>query len=231
MTPRLGIILFARMSSSRLPEKMLQTVGPTTLLERVVARARLLDLPMVLATSTDPTDDPLCRAATELRLDLIRGSLRNVLDRACTAARAAGFDGFARLCGDRPFLPLADMRAGINVMQTLLERGQACDLVTTRLPRPVPPGLLTEIVRTAAVEHIRDHGADETECEHVTTRLYSDGDTYTVYPLTTPLQDLTGVSLAVDREEDRLRIGRVIEAHPDIGFSELRAAQIAGTCG
>jgi spore coat polysaccharide biosynthesis protein SpsF len=220
MTPRLGIILFARMSSSRLPGKMLRPLGPTTLFERVVARARTLGFPLVLATSSDRSDDPLDVAATRLEVPVFRGSLDDVLGRACHAARSAGFDAFARLCGDRPFLPLDDTRRGMALMNDRLRRGEACDLVTNARPRPVPPGLTMEVIRTAALEHLRNHPPSPESREHVTTGLLASGGGYAVAEIRSPLQDFPPITLAVDTEADRVRLARLVEANPRVDLCE-----------
>lgn len=228
MTPHLGIILFARMSSSRLPGKMLLPLGPTTLFERVVARARTLGFPILLATSSDRSDDPLCDAATGLGVSAFRGSLDDVLGRACDAARAAGFDAFARLCGDRPFLPLDDTRRGLALMQERLQRSEPCDLVTNNLPRPVPPGLTMEVIRTGALELVRAQPGPTEGREHLTLGLQTRGSGYTVVELPTSLQDLPRIHLAVDTEADRLRLGRLIEENPPVDLCEhlaIRALQ------
>lgn len=221
---RIGIILFARMSSHRLPGKMLCQVGSTTLLERVVVRARLLDQPIILATSCDPSDDSLVAAANQLDLDIYRGSLHNVLDRACNAAHAAEFTAFARLCGDRPFMPLEDMQRGFRIMEESLHTSIPIDLVTSALPRPVPAGLLTEVIRTDALVHLRKVAASHQEKEHVSYGFYQNPELYNVYQLNTPLQDLTGVHLSVDSEPDRLRISSLIAKHPDASFPAILAA-------
>lgn len=227
MEPRLGIILFARMSSRRLPGKMLRPVGPTSLLERVVSRARLLEHPLLLATTSDPADDVLCEAAGRLGLEVFRGSVDDVLDRACRAARLAGFAAFARLCGDRPFLPLDDMREGLAIMRRGLAAGDACDLVTTALPRHAPAGLLTEVVRTESLERARMRAGTPADREHVTAALYADPGGYAIHPLPTPLHEFSDVRLAVDTEDDRVRLSRLIERHPDVGFPESLAARAA----
>jgi spore coat polysaccharide biosynthesis protein SpsF len=224
MHHRVGVLLFARMSSSRLPGKMLRRIGPTSLLESVVARARLLELPIVLATSVDPSDDVLASAGASLGLEVHRGSLDDVLDRACGAARAAGFDAFARLCGDRPFLPLDDMRSGIALMRESLRHGPALDLVTTALPRPVPSGLLTEVIRTEALERVRAGAASPLEREHLTQGFYLDRAAYAIHELASPLQGLVGANLSVDTEADLRRLDALIGRHADVACSELVAA-------
>jgi spore coat polysaccharide biosynthesis protein SpsF (cytidylyltransferase family) len=220
MTPQLGIILFARMSSSRLPGKMLMPIGPTTLLERVVARARTLPYPLVLATSSDPSDDRLCAAAEQLGVAAFRGSLDDVLDRACHAARAAGFDAFARLCGDRPFLPLADTHRGMSLMHERLARAEPCDLVTNALSSPVPPGLTMEVIRTGALERAHASARSPEEHEHVTAGFYGSGSAYAVEEIPSALRALPRVSLAVDDGADLARLARLIEARPEIDLCE-----------
>ena len=66
MTPRLGIIVFARMSSARLPGKMLRKLGNRTLLERVIERARCVHrtlswLPRSVPTTTRSPMRPKAR--------------------------------------------------------------------------------------------------------------------------------------------------------------------------
>lgn len=223
MKPRMGIILFSRMSSSRLPGKALSPMGPSTLLERVVMRARCMDLPIVLATSEDPTDDILSDAGRSLQLPVFRGALLDVAERACRAARCFGFDSFVRLCGDRPFHSLHDMRSGLAVMTQSYTLGTPLDLVTTGYPRSVPPGLLTEVIRTESLERLCMETADPEDREHVTTWFYSRAEYFSIHSLQSPLHDVTGVHLAVDTEKDRRLLAQVIEACPDPAISELYA--------
>jgi len=226
MPAAIGIILFARMSAGRLPGKPLARLGPTSLFDRVVARARHLHRPIILATSTDSSDDVLCQASESIGVPVFRGSLHDVLDRACEAARAAGFEAFARLCGDRPFLPLEDMRRGIAIMSDHLSAGRPLDLVTSGYPRPVPPGLLTEVINSSSLERIREESRNPHEREHVTPAFHARPQSYVVHELFSPLQDLVDVHLSVDTETDRILLGKVIDACPDITVSEVRAAEI-----
>lgn len=218
-----GIILFARMSSNRLPGKMLRPIGPTSLLERVVTRARLLDRPLLLATSTEPDDDPLVVAADALDLPVYRGSLNDVLGRACGAAQQAGFAAFARLCGDRPFLPLEDMRQAIRIMEAGLQSGQPPDLITSRLPSPVPPGMMTEVIRTESLVSLLDRATRPDDREHVTTHFYRAADDYRLIPLVSPLQNLPPAHCSVDTDVDLRLLGEAIRLHPSLDFCEQAA--------
>lgn len=225
MTPRIGIIIFARMSSSRLPGKMLRPLGPSTLFDRVVERARLLNTELLLATSDQASDNPLVDRANQLNLPVFRGSLDDVLGRAVAAARNAGFDAFCRLCGDRPFMPLGDMRRGIEIMRKSFVQSNPLDLVTSHKPSPVPAGLLTEIVRTAALARV--HGGDTTDeqREHVTTAFYDKPYEFRIHELKTGLRALGDVHLSVDSERDQMLIGSIIERNPAPDYPERDAAR------
>jgi spore coat polysaccharide biosynthesis protein SpsF len=179
----------------------------------------------VLATSSDPSDDRLCEEAMRLGVDAFRGDLGDVLGRACHAARAAGFDAFARLCGDRPFLPLDDTRRGMALMHARLVRAEPCDLVTNALSRPVPPGLTMEVIRTRALEHAHANARSPEEHEHVTAAFYGSGCAYAVEEIPSALRALPRVSLAVDDEADRVRLGRLIESRPEIDLCERIAIE------
>ncbi|MGY6587773.1 MAG: cytidylyltransferase domain-containing protein [Wenzhouxiangella sp.] len=223
--PRLGIIIFARMSSSRLPGKMLRPLGPTTLFDRIVERARLLEQELILATSDQTSDDALVQRAGEVDLPVFRGSLRDVLERAVGAARHAGFDAFCRLCGDRPFMPLDDMARGIEIMRDSFTRGNPLDLVTTQLPTPVPKGLCTEIVRTAALAGLGEDSTTAAEREHVTAGFYSAPDKYRIHALETAHREYSALNFSVDEARDLELISQAIEAHPDPGLPVVVAAQ------
>lgn len=213
------------MSSSRLPGKMLKQIGNTTLFDRVVCRAELLDQELVLATSEEQSDDELAEHARELGLKAYRGPLNDVLGRAVSAARHAGFDAFARLCGDRPFLPLMDMQRGLEVMRLRLEQSDPLDLVTTHLPSPVPAGLTTEVIRTDALCRAWEMAETTEQLEHVTTLFYQKPDSFRIHALPTDLRELGSVHLAVDSEQDRQLIGSILVQHPELDLAEHEAAK------
>ncbi|MFM8375015.1 MAG: cytidylyltransferase domain-containing protein, partial [Phenylobacterium sp.] len=101
-------ILQARMSSSRLPGKVLKPLlGQPMILRQVerLRRCRELDR-IVVATSLDPSDDILAETLAEAGLETVRGPLDDVLGRFVLAADQLGLEGdIVRLTAD---CPLAD---------------------------------------------------------------------------------------------------------------------------
>ena len=97
-------ILQARLSSSRLPGKVLSPLaGAPMLLRQVerVRRARRLDA-LVVATSTDPSDDLLEAEMTRAGVAVRRGDLDNVLARFVGVLDTDPADHVVRLTGDCP---------------------------------------------------------------------------------------------------------------------------------
>src|SRR3970040_2390808 len=89
--PRVAIIQ-ARMSSTRLPGKVMRQICSRPVVGHVVdrlSRSGRIDK-IVVATSTDPSDDVIERWCSEERLRVFRGSLHDVLSRYYWAARAYG---------------------------------------------------------------------------------------------------------------------------------------------
>lgn len=82
-------IVQARTTSSRLPGKVLQEIAGQPMLVHVVertSRARMVDQ-VVVATTTDPADEPIVELCVTQGYACFRGSLHDVLDRFYQAAQ------------------------------------------------------------------------------------------------------------------------------------------------
>ena len=91
MKQKIVAIIQGRMSSSRLPGKILSDISGQPMLTRVfirTSRARTLD-EVIFATTTDPTDDPVAEYCDFSGIPFARGSLFDVLDRYYQAASQA----------------------------------------------------------------------------------------------------------------------------------------------
>jgi len=99
-------IIQARMSSSRLPGKVLLPLAGRPVLDHVVRRTRTCQAvdEVWVATSTDASDDVIAQWCTEHRVPVYRGSLNDVLDRYYQAATLAQADAVVRITADCPAL-------------------------------------------------------------------------------------------------------------------------------
>src|SRR5262245_9344466 len=100
------LIVQARMTSTRLPGKVLMDVAGRPMLERQLQRlmrcSRVDDV--VLAVTTNPDDEPLLTLARRLGVRWFRGSEHDVLSRCRGAAREADADLVVRVTADCPLI-------------------------------------------------------------------------------------------------------------------------------
>ncbi|MFZ5857520.1 MAG: cytidylyltransferase domain-containing protein [Chloroflexota bacterium] len=130
---RVVAIIQGRMSSSRLPGKILADIAGQPMLQRVfirTSRARTLS-ETVFATTTDASDDPVAEYCDWSGIPVRRGSLYDVLDRYYQSAKEAKADVVVRITAD---CPVIDPALIDNVVNTLLE--DEYDFVCNRLPPP-----------------------------------------------------------------------------------------------
>ncbi len=160
MSRRIVAIVQARMSSSRLPGKVLLEIGGQPMLQRVVERVSRASLvqDVVVATTTDPADDALSSYCMSHSLPFCRGSQYDVLDRYHQAATAFKAEIVVRITADCPLVDgdLVDetirvLLGGISNDSSGLSGGHTdFDFVANRLPPPwprtFPIGLDVEVV-------------------------------------------------------------------------------------
>lgn len=152
------------MSSQRLPGKMIQPIGQMPLFAYVLRRCRhIAGLDgLILATSTESSDDPLARAADKTGWPVFRGSLDNVLARTIACAESQRADVVVRVCGDSPFV---DVALAARMIAHLVDEG--LDYVAVDKVRCVY-GLDSEIVTLQALKRCLALGLLPDDREHVT---------------------------------------------------------------
>jgi len=107
MIQKSAIIIQARMSSRRFPKKMMAPLYGIPLLHFVYKRClRSVVKNVVVATSTDASDDILAHYCQNNKIPVVRGSLENVLSRYIKAAELLGVNKIIRVCGDTPFVDI-----------------------------------------------------------------------------------------------------------------------------
>lgn len=133
MNPKIVAIIQGRMSSSRLPGKILADIAGQPMLQRVFIRtSRATSISeTIFATTTASTDDPVTEYCDLSGIPCTRGSLYDVLDRYYQTAKGAKADMVVRITAD---CPVIDPDLIDDVVRTLLD-GEY-DFVTNRLPLP-----------------------------------------------------------------------------------------------
>lgn len=143
------LIVQARMGSSRLPGKVLQSIHGRTMLERVCRRAgRALSLDeLVVATSHTAQDDPVAAECRRLGIPCYRGSEEDVLDRFYHAAHWRAADVVVRVTADCPLIDPVLVDQVVSAMHT-----HRPDYVANVLERTYPRGLDVEAVTIEALD-------------------------------------------------------------------------------
>ena len=174
--PKVAAIVQARMSSTRLPGKVLQEIAGEPMLRRVVDRVRAAahdGRPMIdetlVATSDDPSDDALADWCEANGVRCERGSLHDVLARYHAAAVAASAEVVVRITSD---CPLIDPAVTGEVVAAFLAADPPVAYASNLEPtRTYPRGLDTEVFSTAALQTAHREDADPAWREHVTQFL------------------------------------------------------------
>jgi spore coat polysaccharide biosynthesis protein SpsF len=199
-------ILQARASSSRLPGKVLKPIlGRPMLLHQLdrVRRARSLDA-LVVATSTDPSDDPIEVLCVSAGITCFRGSLNDVLDRFYQTAIAYRPRAVVRLTGDCPLTDPGLIDRVVEFFGT-----DTFDIAGTA--NTFPDGLDVEVVRFDVLERAWKEATRPSDREHVTLMVHRQPERFRVgrYQNET---DLSHMRWTVDEPQDFELVRRIYEA-------------------
>ena len=190
-------IIQGRMTSRRLPGKILADIAGRPQLQHVVERARAAGVfdAVVFATSTDATDDPVEVLCAKEGIPFFRGSLEDVLDRYAAAAAAYGADIITRLTADCPLLDPAVIKRVVDAFDP-----EKDDYVSNSLERTFPKGLDTEVFSRAALVTAAKEARAPQEREHVTPYMH-DPTRFRIAQVKQK-DDRSSLRWTVDRPED-----------------------------
>jgi spore coat polysaccharide biosynthesis protein SpsF len=206
---RRAIIVQARMTSTRLPGKVLADLEGRPMLERQLARLARCEQAdeIVVATTANADDDPLVELAGRVGVRWFRGSEHDVLGRYLGAAREAGAEVVARVTSDCPLIDPVETDA---VIAALLER--PADYASNFLERRLPRGLDTEALWRDVLERVDRLGTSTAAREHVTFHIHTERpDRFEVVSVKRPY-DAADLRWTVDTPEDLELVRRVYAA-------------------
>lgn len=207
----LGIIIQARLTSTRLPGKITQEIAHgRNSLEMVITTSKASGLPVVVAMPDDQAHKELSRTLHDEDVQYYFGSEENVLLRFVAGARAAGFTAVVRVCSDNPFLNLAYLN------ELVASWSDAWDYATWFTSSGIPAmkthyGLFSEIARVSAMEEVLQKTSERHYLEHVTPWFYEHQELIRIRKLHMPAPFWTGVPirLTLDTANDLRTIRRL----------------------
>ncbi len=167
----IGVIIQARMSSTRLPGKVLLSLAGKPVLQHVIERVkqvRGIDS-VIVATTTETEDDAIADFCSRNRYSCFRGSRDDVLSRYFDAAQQFKIETIVRITSDCPLLDPSIITEVIDVYK----HGK-CDYVSNALPgeRTFPRGLDCEVFSFKALEKACTEAREIYEREHVTPYIH-----------------------------------------------------------
>ena len=200
------LIIQARMSSIRLPGKVLMSISGRPMLERVCDRVMQSGdvRKVVIATSSHSSDDPIEQFCYLRNFSCFRGSLDDVAGRFLSVIQREGAEEFIRISGDSP---LIDPKIIDKAVQEY-KHGKY-DLVTNVLHRTFPKGQSVELIRSSSFERMYDDLINLDDREHVTKAFYRNPSAYKIKNFSAEIS-AGEFQLSVDTLEDFERISSII---------------------
>lgn len=200
-------IIQARMSSCRLPGKVLRRTQGRYLLDYMLERVRRTHCleKIVVATSDQTSDDPVANFCAERGIEWVRGPLEDVAMRFLRVFEAFPAHAYVRLCADSPF---CDPEI-IERVAALYERVQP-DLATNIYPRTFPKGVSVEVLSGEVLKSVYTKFYNPQHFEHVTRYFYEHPDDWEIVNYANPDGFDEMVDLSIDTLEQWQQFESVI---------------------
>jgi spore coat polysaccharide biosynthesis protein SpsF len=207
-SPRIGIISQARMTSTRLPGKVLRPIAGRPLLHYHVARLQQSELPLYLAITQNPADDPLADFAGTANLACTRGDEHDVLARYHQCASEHELDVIVRVTSDCPLLDGLLIAAGVR---EYLRQADPRLYLSNVLERTFPRGFDFEIFSRELLSEAFTHATLPSDREHVTPYIHQNRSGRVRFQHITRPENRSQYRLTVDTDDDFGLIRRLIE--------------------
>lgn len=172
-------------------------------IERVL-RTKHLDK-LIIASSTEISDNPIKIMCQRLKINCFQGSLTNVLDRFYQAANQFRAETIIRITGD---CPLFDPLVADRIIEYHIEND--FDYTSNTITPTFPDGLDVEVMRFSCLERAWQEARMQTEREHVTFYIYSHPELFRLGSYKADV-DYSNLRWTVDEPEDFQLIQTIYE--------------------
>ncbi|MCW3111118.1 MAG: biosynthesis protein [Segetibacter sp.] len=203
----------ARMSSTRLPGKVLMEINGKTLLDLHIDRVKKSSYinKHVIAISESENDNVLEEYCKAKKIDYFRGSENDVLDRFYSLSKKIKPASIVRLTADCPLIDSLVIDQAIDLFIS-----SNCDYASNTLQPSFPDGLDTEVFSYAALEKAWKEATLKSDREHVTAYIWKNstlkGGTLFSSANLSFEKDFSNYRLTVDEKEDFLLIEKLIKS-------------------
>mgnify|MGYP001432137435 CR=1 FL=1 len=221
-----GVIIQARLGSTRFPKKILRKLGNESIIEHVVTRTlrSKLSNKVIVITPSDGTLSKIKENLGSFDIEYFEGSEQDVLSRYYYAAKNFNIDHICRITSD---CPLIDPQLIDNCWEKYDMEGQNCYVSNTCPPGEAtyPDGQDIEIFPFSYLEKAHFEIQDPTRREHVTFQFWQD-NTYTSKQYKSDI-DYSDIRLTVDYLDDLKNLEILSEK---IGKKEIKTLSYEEIC-
>lgn len=199
----------ARMTSSRLPGKVLMQVLGQPMLYHLVTRLRAVPSlnGIVLATTTNSTDDMLEDFARRNDIHCFRGSEEDVMSRVIGAGESVQADVIVEITGDCPIIDPQIVEQTIRIF-----KANRADYVSNAHIRSYPDGMDTQVFRLETLKRSAAMTTEPLDHEHVTLHIRNHPELFSHIHLVAPPElDWPELGLTLDEQADYELIKLIIE--------------------
>lgn len=203
----------ARMTSSRLPGKVMMKVRGKPMLGHLVDRLKRVPSisHIVLATTVNAADECLAAFAREAGIGCFRGSEDDVMTRVIGAAESGGADVIVEITGD---CPIIDPNIVEQTIQLFLHND--CDYSSNAHVRSYPDGMDCQVYRLDTLRKSAAMTDDPLDHEHVTLHIRHHPELFRPLHLVAPPDVYwPELGLTLDEPKDFELLGRIIEYFGD----------------
>lgn len=223
MNKKVGIITQARMTSTRLPGKILMQVNGKSLLQYHVERLQQAKADILIATTSNATDQPVQVFADSHQLICTRGSEANVLSRFYEAATAHQLAVIVRVTSDCPLIDPGLIQSGIELY---LQKNDPNLYLSNCIERSYARGFDFEIFSYALLKEAYENATEEPDKEHVTPYIWKNRSGKVNFFHVKQAQDHSGLRITVDTPADFELIKTLISDHKAETLSAQQIEQL-----
>lgn len=210
MNKKIGIIVFARTSSKRLPNKIFQKISGIKLIDLVINRLKKIKIAkknyeIIVNTSVNIKDNKIENYCLKRGIKFFRGSLNNVFLRTYHCLKKNKYKIFVRVNCDRPFVDVDIIKKMIN----LINNNDKFDIISNCVDK-CPKGLSCEVSKAKVFFDNFKNIKKKDHKEHIFNYFYENQNKFNILKYNDPIyQKNLNVNFSIDTKNDKKRINRI----------------------
>jgi len=223
-SPKIGIITQARISSTRLPEKVLLKMGQESVLGHHLSRLSKTQLPLFIATTPENGATKIAAIGKKFAAEIFIGPLDDVLTRFYACAKSYDLDYIIRVTSDCPLIDPELVLQGVNLLLGCSNPERT--YISNTIDRTYARGFDFEIFSMSLLRQAHLEGVTLPAREHVTPYLYSGADKSIFIQQVKQSVDHSNLRVTLDTREDFDLIKTLIENYDANNLSHKDIEQL-----